>query len=278
MEENNHIYPIFDKMLMRKDKEDLLKQHSVMIWFTGLSGSGKSTIAIALERELHKRGLLCRILDGDNIRSGINNNLGFTEADRVENIRRIAEVSKLFLDTGVITIAAFISPNNDIREMGRATSSVLKGMDSLNESIVLIATTNLYSKFDNAMIRRFDFAVNFDRYSRDDLLDIAEVIAGELLDKFGTLTRDKRLLRKIINTMKDIPYPGELRNTIKSSISFSDPTKPSDYFVKLYRACNGQSGVIDIEKLQKQEFTLREMEALTGRSRSQLSRDLTGDA
>ena len=117
MEENNHIYPIFDKMLMRKDKEDLLKQHGVMVWFTGLSGSGKSTIAIALERELHKRGLLCRILDGDNIRSGINNNLGFTEADRVENIRRIAEVSKLFLDTGVITIAAFISPNNDIREV-----------------------------------------------------------------------------------------------------------------------------------------------------------------
>ncbi len=88
-----------------------------MIWFTGLSGSGKSTIAIALERELHKRGLLCRILDGDNIRSGINNNLGFTEADRIENIRRIAEVSKLFVDTGIITIAAFISPSNDIREM-----------------------------------------------------------------------------------------------------------------------------------------------------------------
>lgn len=113
----NNIYPIFDRMLCRHDKEELLKQHSVMIWFTGLSGSGKSTIAIALERELHKRGLLCRILDGDNIRSGINNNLGFTEADRIENIRRIAEVSKLFVDTGVITIAAFISPSNDIREM-----------------------------------------------------------------------------------------------------------------------------------------------------------------
>ena len=116
MTENN-IYPIFDSMLSRQDKEELLKQHSVMIWFTGLSGSGKSTIAIALERELHKRGLLCRILDGDNIRSGINNNLGFTEADRIENIRRIAEVSKLFVDTGIITIAAFISPSNDIREM-----------------------------------------------------------------------------------------------------------------------------------------------------------------
>ena len=117
MEETKHIYPIFDRMLSRSDKEELLKQHSVMIWFTGLSGSGKSTIAIALERELQKRGLLCRILDGDNIRSGINNNLGFSAEDRIENIRRIAEIGKLVVDTGIITIAAFISPNNDIREM-----------------------------------------------------------------------------------------------------------------------------------------------------------------
>ena len=87
------------------------------MWFTGLSGSGKSTVAIALERELHSRGLLCRILDGDNIRSGINNNLGFSAEDRVENIRRIAEVGRLFVDTGIITIAAFISPNNLLREM-----------------------------------------------------------------------------------------------------------------------------------------------------------------
>ncbi len=117
MSEEKHIYPIFDKMLSRADKEALLQQRGAMVWFTGLSGSGKSTVAIALERELHKRGVLCRILDGDNIRSGINNNLGFSEADRVENIRRIAEVSKLFVDTGIVTIAAFISPNNDIREM-----------------------------------------------------------------------------------------------------------------------------------------------------------------
>ena len=115
--QTNNIYPIFDRMMGREDKETLLKQRSVMVWFTGLSGSGKSTIAIALERELHQRGLLCRILDGDNIRSGINNNLGFSVEDRVENIRRIAEVSKLFIDTGVITIAAFISPNNELREM-----------------------------------------------------------------------------------------------------------------------------------------------------------------
>ena len=140
MEEKNHIYPIFDRMMTRQDKEELLGQHSVMIWFTGLSGSGKSTIAIALERELHKRGLLCRILDGDNIRSGINNNLGFSETDRVENIRRIAEVSKLFLDSGIITIAAFISPNNDIREM----AANIIGKDDFLEIFVRIFCVLLF--------------------------------------------------------------------------------------------------------------------------------------
>ncbi|MCD8044293.1 MAG: adenylyl-sulfate kinase [Tannerellaceae bacterium] len=117
MKQNNNVYPIFDRMMGREDKQDLLKQRSVMVWFTGLSGSGKSTLAIALERELHARGYLCRILDGDNIRSGINNNLGFSAADRIENVRRIAEVGKLFIDSGIITIAAFISPNDYIRNM-----------------------------------------------------------------------------------------------------------------------------------------------------------------
>ena len=112
-----HVYPIFDKMLPRSAKEQFLGQKGLMVWFTGLSGSGESTLAVALERELHRRGLLCRILDGDNIRSGINNNLGFSAADREENIRRIAEVGKLFVDTGVITLAAFISPNEKMRQM-----------------------------------------------------------------------------------------------------------------------------------------------------------------
>lgn len=117
MNNKNNIYPIYDKMLQRSDREKLLKQKGAMLWFTGLSGSGKSTLAIALERELYNRGILCRILDGDNIRAGINNNLGFSEADRIENIRRIAEISKLFVDCGVVTIAAFISPTNAIRKM-----------------------------------------------------------------------------------------------------------------------------------------------------------------
>lgn len=112
-----HIYPIFDKMLTRADKEALLGQRGIMIWMTGLSGSGKSTLAIALERELQRRGILCRILDGDNIRSGINNNLGFSPADRRENTRRIAEVARLFVDTGIVTIAAFISPSEELRRM-----------------------------------------------------------------------------------------------------------------------------------------------------------------
>ena len=102
-----NIYPIFDRMLQREDREKLLKQRGVVLWFTGLSGSGKSTLAIALERELHNKGFVCRLLDGDNIRTGINNNLGFSEEDRKENIRRIAEVAKLFADRGIITIASF---------------------------------------------------------------------------------------------------------------------------------------------------------------------------
>ena len=112
-----NIYPIYDQMMSRADKEKLLHQHGMMVWFTGLSGSGKSTIAMGVERELHKRNILCRILDGDNIRSGINCNLGFSAEDRMENIRRIAEIGKLFVQTGVVTLACFVSPTNDVRRL-----------------------------------------------------------------------------------------------------------------------------------------------------------------
>lgn len=119
MNNDNNIYPIFDRMLARTDKEQLLGQRGVMLWFTGLSGSGKSTVAVALERELHRRGRLCRLLDGDNIRTGINAGLGFSADDRRENIRRIAEVGKLFVDTGIITLAAFVSPTEKLRTLAR---------------------------------------------------------------------------------------------------------------------------------------------------------------
>lgn len=112
-----NIYPVFDRMMTRKEKEEMLGQRGLMVWFTGLSGSGKSTLALALERELSARGILCKVLDGDNIRSGINSNLGFSAEDRRENIRRIAEVARLFVDLGVVTIASFISPERSMREM-----------------------------------------------------------------------------------------------------------------------------------------------------------------
>ena len=114
-----NIYPISEQMMSRAEKEALLCQRGVMVWFTGLSGSGKSTIAMGVERELHKRGILCRILDGDNIRAGINSNLGFSSEDRMENIRRIAEIAKLFVQTGVVTLACFVSPTNDVRRLAR---------------------------------------------------------------------------------------------------------------------------------------------------------------
>ncbi|TAJ06661.1 adenylyl-sulfate kinase [Marinilabiliaceae bacterium JC017] len=113
-----HIHPT-DIYLTRSDKEAYLHQNAKVIWITGLSGSGKSTLASGLEQALAERGFFTQVLDGDNIRSGVNNNLGFTEEDRTENIRRIAEVNKLFLNCGIITINAFISPTNNIRHMAR---------------------------------------------------------------------------------------------------------------------------------------------------------------
>ena len=111
----DNIHPIFDRLLTREDRENRLGQRSKVLWLTGLSGSGKSTIAQGLERKLYNEGFFAQVLDGDNIRSGICNNLGFSVEDRRENIRRISEVSKLFLNTGVIAINSFISPTKAIR-------------------------------------------------------------------------------------------------------------------------------------------------------------------
>ncbi len=115
----NNIHPLLDRILQRPDKEKLLNQKAKVIWFTGLSGSGKSTLGLATEKILHQKGFLTQVLDGDNIRVGLNRNLKFTAKDRMENIRRIAEVSKLFLNCGVITINCFISPTEEIRELSK---------------------------------------------------------------------------------------------------------------------------------------------------------------
>ncbi|MFN7831189.1 MAG: adenylyl-sulfate kinase [Bacteroidota bacterium] len=115
----NNIYPVFDYMLSRAERERALGQRARVLWFTGLSGSGKTTIAVALERKLFEMGRFAQILDGDNIRSGINSNLGFSPADRMENIRRVAEISKLYLNSGIICINCFISPKSEMRELAR---------------------------------------------------------------------------------------------------------------------------------------------------------------
>lgn len=111
------IFPIFDKVLSRDSKEKLLQQHGIVIWMTGLSGSGKTTLAIGLEKMLYEMGYMVEVLDGDNVRSGINSNLGFSEEDRKENIRRVAEISKLFVNCGIVTINSFVSPTEDLRSM-----------------------------------------------------------------------------------------------------------------------------------------------------------------
>ena len=116
---HNNIFPVFDNILSKENKEKQLNQKAKVIWMTGLSGSGKTTIAIEVEKRLYKKGYLAQILDGDNIRVGISSNLSFSNKDRLENIRRISEVSKLFINCGIITINCFVSPSNIIRQQAK---------------------------------------------------------------------------------------------------------------------------------------------------------------
>jgi adenylylsulfate kinase len=119
MNSSSNIHPVSDQIPTRADKERMLRQHSMVIWFSGLSSAGKTTLARELEVILFQKGYLTQSLDGDNIRRGINNNLGFSDDDRKENIRRIAEVSKLLVFSGVISLNSFISPTKEIRQLAK---------------------------------------------------------------------------------------------------------------------------------------------------------------
>src|SRR5579883_2280718 len=119
MSASSNVHPIFDRVLSRAEKEARLGQRARVIWLFGLSGSGKSTLALALERQLHAEGRVTHLLDGDNVRTGLNKNLGFSDADRDENIRRVAEVAKLFVQAGVIPICSFITPLERQREAAK---------------------------------------------------------------------------------------------------------------------------------------------------------------
>jgi adenylylsulfate kinase len=185
-----NIFTVFDQILGRSDKEKLLKQHARVIWMTGLSGSGKTTIARGIELELNRRLFLTQILDGDNIRAGINNNLGFSEADRLENIRRISEVSKLFLNCGIICINSFISPTRKIRQIAYDVI----GRDNIIEIFVNAPlevceqrdTKGLYQKAREGKIKNFtgidspfdppenpDIILDTDKLSIEDSLSIS---------------------------------------------------------------------------------------------------------
>jgi adenylylsulfate kinase len=114
-----NLHPEFHRFLNRRDKEALLGQRGMVVWLCGLSGSGKSTIANAAERVLHQQGRFTTILDGDNLRTGLNSNLGFTDQDRLENIRRFSEVAKIFVSQGIITFVSAITPRGELRDLAR---------------------------------------------------------------------------------------------------------------------------------------------------------------
>lgn len=237
--------------------------------FEGDPGTGKTETVKQIARILN-----CDLYSVD-FDSVIDSKLGQTSkniASVFQEIRALPNPEKAIIMFDEIDAIALDRINsNDLREMGRVTSSVLKGLDGLGGSIVLIATTNLFAQFDKALTRRFDAIINFNRYNKNELLDIAESILNDLLSQFKFARRNIRLFRKIISTMDKIPYPGELKNIIKTSVVFSDPTNEYAYLKKLYETVSGPS---DIKTLQNQGFSVREIEILTSISKSQVAREL----
>ncbi len=188
----DHIYPIYDRMLAQADKEHLLQQKGKVFWLTGLSGAGKSTLAIQVERRFHEQGHLVKLLDGDNIRSGINADLGFTMESRTENIRRVAEIAKLFKATGIITLCSFICPTIEAREM----AGEIIGKDDYREVFIEVDLAEaekrdpkgLYKKARAGMIKNFtgidsayEAPPNPDLRIRTDQYDI-ETCVNQLVD------------------------------------------------------------------------------------------------
>ena len=242
--------------------------------FEGPPGTGKTEtakqIARILERELY-------IIDFDLI---VDSKLGQTSKNisalfsELQRIPTPDNVIILFDEIDAIAIDRINS--NDIREMGRATSAVLKGLDSISDDIIIIATTNLYSAFDKALIRRFDTTINFSQYSKEDLIEIAERMLNKLLNKFKFAGRNMRLFKKILSFSTELPYPGELKNLIKTSLAFSDPNSEFDYLKRIYTSLNKNVDWNNLKDIQNKGFTVREIELLTGVSKSQVSRKIRG--
>lgn len=239
--------------------------------FQGAPGTGKT--------EAVKQ--LARILDRDvfmvDSAALVDSKLGQTQkniATLFKEIDNFIQPDKaLILFDELDSIALDRTNSNDLREMGRATTAFLKGLDGLPESIVLVATTNLFDHFDKALVRRFDFIVDFNRYSEVDLLAIAEKMLDRYLAKANLGGRDIRLFRKIIKLQHPIPYPGELQNLIKTSVAFCNPDDELDYMRRLYLAINGGKE-LDAKALQESGLTVREIGILTQKSKSGVAREL----
>lgn len=242
--------------------------------FQGDPGTGKTESVRHIARLLN-RELYCvdfsRIVDSKLGQTAKNIHAVFDEMNRTAGNGNL-----LFLFDEIDILALDRTNQQDLREMGRATSTVLRQFDELNDNVILFATSNLFRHFDKALIRRFDATVDFNRYSQDDLLAIADRLLNFFLTKFKRQGRNINLFHKILKTLKPLPYPGELKNLIKRSIVFSSADKELDYMKRLYREIHGQDPE-SAEDLRKQKFTYREMEILMGRSKSQIARDLKDD-
>ncbi|WP_303063962.1 AAA family ATPase [Acidaminococcus massiliensis] len=179
----------------------------------------------------------------------------------------------IFLFDEIDALALDRTNNHDVREMGRATSALLKSLDQLDKEVILVATTNLVTHFDKALLRRFDSVISFNRYTNEDLLTIAEKILNRYLDQAHLKKRDIRLFRKIMQLKKNLPYPGDLKNMIRTAIAFSNPNDEEDYFRRLYSEITGKRSN-NLQQLRKDNFTVREMAILTGKSKSTIDREL----
>lgn len=242
--------------------------------FQGAPGTGKTESVRQIARIL-ERDLFC--VDFDTI---IDSKLGQTQkniATLFDELNHFAHPEKiLVLFDEIDAIALDRTNSHDLREMGRATSAILKGFDNLNEQITIIATTNLFKHFDKALSRRFDSIVDFNRYTQDDLQEIAESILNNFLDDFKIVGRNPRLFQKILNLNKKLPCPADLRKVIKADITFSDANIECDYLKNTYKSFVGK--VPDnLQLLQTQGFTVREIEILSGISKSHVSRILNGE-
>lgn len=241
--------------------------------FQGVPGTGKTEAVKQLAR------ILNRDLFMVDFSAIVDSKLGQTQKNLAALFKEINSFVQpknvIVLFDEIDAIALDRTNSNDLREMGRATTAILKGLDRMKEDVVLIATTNLFEHFDKALIRRFDLVIDFNRYTKEDLLLISERLLDRYLDKFKLANRDIRLFRKIMNLLLEKKYPGDLKNLIKTSVAFSNPHDGMDYFRKLYYSICGEKPN-DLKKLQAQKFTVREIEILTGRSKSSVARDLKG--